>query len=139
MPSAARLSWRLAAGLAALYAGLIVLPHLLSFSQKEVAVFLLINTLLVVSYRVLTLTGEWSLGHVVIMGVGGYASALISKRLVEIADDLPTVDVHLLGRPGHLYDQPVAAADRGLDRPLFRGHSGEKTVLGQHHAFDHPV
>jgi branched-chain amino acid transport system permease protein len=60
---------------------LIALPHLLSFSQKEIAVFLLINVLLVASYRLLTLTGEWSLGHVVIMGVGGYASALYAKEL----------------------------------------------------------
>jgi branched-chain amino acid transport system permease protein len=65
----------------AVYAGLIVLPHLLSFSQKEVAVFLLINVLVVVSYRLLTLTGEWSLGHVVIMGSGAYASALYTKAL----------------------------------------------------------
>jgi len=76
-----RLSLGWAVGLVALYALLIVLPHLLSFSQKEIAVFLLINTLLVVSYRVLTLTGEWSLGHVVIMGVGGYASALFAKLI----------------------------------------------------------
>ena len=67
--------------LAALFAGLIVLPHLLSFSQKEIAVFLMINVLLVASYRLLTLTGEWSLGHVVIMGVGAYASALFAKAL----------------------------------------------------------
>jgi branched-chain amino acid transport system permease protein len=67
--------------LLAVYAVLIVLPHLLSFSQKEIAVFLLINVLLVMSYRVLTLTGEWSLGHVVIMGVGAYGSALCAKRL----------------------------------------------------------
>jgi branched-chain amino acid transport system permease protein len=33
------------------------------------------------SYRVLTLTGEWSLGHVVIMGVGAYGSALCAKAL----------------------------------------------------------
>jgi branched-chain amino acid transport system permease protein len=33
------------------------------------------------SYRLLTLTGEWSLGHVVIMGVGAYASALMTKKL----------------------------------------------------------
>lgn len=75
------LSWRAVAALALLYAGLIVLPHLLSFSQKEIAVFLIINVLLVVSYRLLTLTGEWSLGHVVIMGVGAYASALLAKRV----------------------------------------------------------
>ena len=69
------------AAIAGLYALLIVLPHLLSFSQKEVAVFLVINVLVVVSYRLLTLTGEWSLAHVVLVGVGGYASALLAKRL----------------------------------------------------------
>lgn len=65
------------AGLAAL----IALPHGLSFSQQEILVFLVINILLVTSYRLLTLTGEWSLGHVVIMGVGAYASALMTKEL----------------------------------------------------------
>lgn len=58
---------------------LIALPHALSFSQQEILVFLVINVLLVASYRLLTLTGEWSLAHVVIMGVGAYASALLSK------------------------------------------------------------
>ena len=70
--------WAVIAGI---YAILVVLPHLLSFSQKEVAVFLVINVLVVVSYRLLTLTGEWSLAHVVIMGVGAYASTLFAKRL----------------------------------------------------------
>ncbi|MFV2091825.1 MAG: branched-chain amino acid ABC transporter permease [Hyphomicrobiales bacterium] len=60
---------------------LLVLPYTLSFSQQEVLVFLVINILLVASYRLLTLTGEWSLGHVVIMGVGAYTSALLTKRL----------------------------------------------------------
>ena len=64
-----------------LLAVLIALPHGLSFSQREIAVLLVINVLLVSSYRLMTLTGEWSLGHVVIMGVGAYASALFSKRL----------------------------------------------------------
>lgn len=66
------------AGLAAV---LLAVPHALTFSQQEVLVFLTINVLLVCSYRFLTLTGEWSLGHVVTMGVGAYASALASKRL----------------------------------------------------------
>ncbi len=61
-------------------AALIALPHVLSFSQQEILVFLTINVLLVASYRLLTLTGEWSLGHVVIMGVGAYASALLTKH-----------------------------------------------------------
>ncbi len=73
--------WKPALLVIAIYAGLIALPHLLSFSQKEIAVFLLMNVLLVVSYRVLTLTGEWSLGHAVTMGVGAYASALYAKAL----------------------------------------------------------
>lgn len=72
--------WSWALGLTALYAGLLALPHLVSFSQQEIAVFLVINVLVVVSYRLLTLTGEWSLGHVVIMGVGAYASALLAKN-----------------------------------------------------------
>ncbi|MBI6628884.1 branched-chain amino acid ABC transporter permease [Pontibaca sp. S1109L] len=58
---------------------LFALPNLLSFSQQEVLVFLTINILVVASYRLLTLTGEWSLGHVVIMGVGAYASAMLTK------------------------------------------------------------
>ena len=64
-----------------LFAALAVLPYLLSYSQQEIAVLLVINVLLVCSYRLLTLTGEWSLGHVVMMGVGAYASALLAKRL----------------------------------------------------------
>ena len=72
------LSWAL--GLL-LLAVLIVLPRLVSHSQQEILVLLVINVLLVSSYRLLTLTGEWSLAHVVIMGVGAYGSALVSKQL----------------------------------------------------------
>jgi branched-chain amino acid transport system permease protein len=67
------------AGALVLAAGLIALPHVLSFSQQELLVFLVIDVLLVASYRLLTLTGEWSLAHVVLMGVGAYASALFTK------------------------------------------------------------
>jgi branched-chain amino acid transport system permease protein len=70
-------AWLFTAGLAAI---LIVLPHFLTFSQREIAVLLVINVLLVASYRLMTLTGEWSLAHVVIMGVGAYASAILSRR-----------------------------------------------------------
>ncbi|MGD9502403.1 MAG: branched-chain amino acid ABC transporter permease [Methyloceanibacter sp.] len=72
------LSWAL--GLL-LLAGLIVLPRIVTLSQQELLVLLVINVLLVTSYRLLTLTGEWSLAHVVIMGVGAYGSALMSKEL----------------------------------------------------------
>jgi branched-chain amino acid transport system permease protein len=64
-----------------LLAALIVLPRVVTLSQQELLVFLVINVLLVASYRLLTLTGEWSLAHVVIMGVGAYSSALMSKEL----------------------------------------------------------
>jgi branched-chain amino acid transport system permease protein len=60
-------------------AALVALPHGLSLSQQEILVFLTINILLVASYRLLTLTGEWSLAHVVIMGVGAYGSALYAR------------------------------------------------------------
>lgn len=73
--------WRFRAALVGVCVALVALPHLLSFSQKEIAVFLVINVLVVVSYRLLTLTGEWSLAHVVLMGVGAYASALLAKRV----------------------------------------------------------
>ncbi len=69
------------AGVALLAVVLVGVPHVVSFSQQEILVFLIINVLLVMSYRFLTLTGEWSLGHVVMMGVGAYASALAVKRL----------------------------------------------------------
>ena len=59
---------------------LLLIPYALSYSQKEVLVFLVINALVAASYRFLTLTGEWSLGHVVMMGVGAYASAILSKQ-----------------------------------------------------------
>ncbi len=70
------LFWLFAAAL------LLALPHLAtSAEQRELAVFFMINALLVCSYRLMTLTGEWSLAHVVMMGVGAYASALFAKRL----------------------------------------------------------
>lgn len=68
-------------GFGVLAAALIALPYLLSFSQQEILVMLVINVLLVCSYRLLTLTGEWSLAHAVIMGVGAYGSALFAKEL----------------------------------------------------------
>ena len=101
--------WRSWATLAGIYAALVAMPHLLSFSQKEVAVFLVINVLVVVSYRLLTLTGEWSLAHVVLMGVGAYASALLAKRL-----GVPVPPAMLLGAAA------AALTAWVLSFPLFR-------------------
>jgi branched-chain amino acid transport system permease protein len=75
----------MSAGIRPLAATLLVLalaaiPFLVKPYQLDIAIFLLINILVVVSYRLVTITGEWSLAHVVMMGVGGYASALLAKR-----------------------------------------------------------
>jgi len=60
---------------------LLALPHVAQTSQqREILVFLTINVLVVASYRLLTLTGEWSLAHIIMMGVGGYASTLLAKQ-----------------------------------------------------------
>lgn len=64
-----------------LFAGLTILPHYLKYYQQDFMIFLLINVLVVVSYRLVTLTGEWSLIHAVMMGVGAYSSALLSKNM----------------------------------------------------------
>ena len=68
-------------GIVALLAGLVILPHFLKFHHQDFLIFLGINVLVVVSYRLMTLTGEWSLIHIVMMGVGAYASALLAKSL----------------------------------------------------------
>lgn len=72
--------WQLA-GIAVLLAGLMILPNYLKYHQQDFMIFLTINILVVVSYRLMTLSGEWSLIHIVMMGVGAYTSALLSKNL----------------------------------------------------------
>jgi len=71
------LRWLGAAALIALVAGL---PFAVKAYQLDFLIFLLINVILVVSYRLVTITGEWSLGHVVLMGVGAYTSAIAAKQ-----------------------------------------------------------
>lgn len=67
------------AAIAGLLIFLAVLPHYLKYYQQDFLIFLVINVLVVVSYRLVTLTGEWSLIHAVMMGVGAYTSAILSK------------------------------------------------------------
>jgi branched-chain amino acid transport system permease protein len=57
------------------------LPFAVKAYQLDFLIFLFINVIVVVSYRLVTITGEWSLSHVVIMGVGAYASAIGTKQL----------------------------------------------------------
>ena len=65
----------------AILCALVILPHFLKYYQQDFLIFLTVNVLVVVSYRLVTLTGEWSLIHAVMMGVGAYASALLTKQL----------------------------------------------------------
>ncbi len=61
-------------------AGLLTLPHFLGFHHQDLLIFLTINVLAVCSYRLVTLTGEWSLIHAVMMGVGAYTVALSANH-----------------------------------------------------------
>ncbi len=70
--------WGVVAGILVV---LIILPHFLKYHHQDFLIFLVINVLVVVSYRLVTLTGEWSLIHAVMMGVGAYSSALVTKNL----------------------------------------------------------
>jgi len=60
--------------------GLLVLPHFLKYHHQDLLIFLTINVLVVTSYRIVTLTGEWSLIHAVMMGVGAYTATLLFKN-----------------------------------------------------------
>jgi branched-chain amino acid transport system permease protein len=61
--------------------GLLTLPHYLRIHHQDLLIFLTINVLAVCSYRLVTLTGEWSLIHAVMMGVGAYTVALAFNHL----------------------------------------------------------
>jgi len=63
-----------------LLAVLIALPHFLKYYHQDLLIFLTINVLVVCSYRIVTLTGEWSLIHAVMMGVGGYTATILFKN-----------------------------------------------------------
>jgi len=65
---------------AGLLIALISVPHFLKFHHQDLLIFLTINVLVVASYRIVTLTGEWSLIHAVMMGVGGYTATLLFKN-----------------------------------------------------------
>lgn len=56
-------------------------PWLVGEYYLEILILFLINLLLASSYRQVTTTGDWSLNHIVLMGVGAYATALSAKLL----------------------------------------------------------
>ncbi len=71
--------WARGLGLGLLLAVIATLPFIVTARWLDFLIFLFINVILVVSFRFIAITGEYSLGHVVIMGVGAYASALLAK------------------------------------------------------------
>lgn len=59
----------------------VLLPFVLRVYYVDVLTMLLVNIILVASFRLITITGGWSLAHVPLMGAGAYASALITGTL----------------------------------------------------------
>lgn len=84
-------------------------PFVLPTYTVELVILFFMNLVLVISYRLITTTGDWGLAHVVMMGSGGYSAALLAKGL-----DLPVwLTVPLAGL--------IAAAVAGLiSVPLLR-------------------
>lgn len=68
-------------GLAVLFSALAVMPFALSEYRLTTLLLMLIWTIVAVSYRLLATSGEFSLGHVVVMGMGGYTSGLLARHL----------------------------------------------------------
>jgi len=60
---------------------LVIVPFIISGYKVDFMIMLMVNVLLAVSFHLITTTGGWSLAHVPMMGVGAYATALISGKL----------------------------------------------------------
>ena len=59
----------------------IAVPYIFGEYHIEVLILFLINLLLASNYRLTTTTGDWTLCHIVLMGVGAYSTALAAKLL----------------------------------------------------------
>jgi len=66
-------------GLTVLAIILIALPFILTRYYVDLTIVLFVHVVLAVSYRLITTTGDFSLSQVPLMGMGAYASALMSK------------------------------------------------------------
>ncbi len=64
-----------------LLAGMIGLPFVVGEYHVEVLILFLINIMLATSYRLIATVGDWSFSHIVFMGCGAYATALLAKHL----------------------------------------------------------
>ena len=93
--------------LVAVFALLAVMPLWLRAYHTEVLIILFINIILAVSFYIIAQTGEWSLAHVVMMGVGAYSSALFTSRLgIPIFASIPIAALVAAGI-GRLINYPL--------------------------------
>ncbi len=56
-------------------------PQMVSAYRLELLTIFLINVILAQSYRLMTTTGDWTLCHYILMGVGAYTTAILAKKL----------------------------------------------------------
>lgn len=71
-------------GLSAIVVFFIVAPVFLKAYPMSVLTLFCINIILVMSFRLLIIVGRWSFGHVALMSVGAYTSALLSSKLLSL-------------------------------------------------------
>ncbi len=76
-----RQMWLKSLPLVALIIFLFIFPFVVREYFLDVMTFLLINLILVVSYRLITLMGLWSFAHISLMSVGAYTAGLLVIRL----------------------------------------------------------
>lgn len=55
-------------------------PEVVSAYRLELLTIFLINVILAQSYRLMTTTGDWTLCHYILMGVGAYATGILAKK-----------------------------------------------------------
>lgn len=71
---------RIGIELTALAAVVIALPFVLTRYYLDLTIVFYTYLILAVSFRLITTTGDFSLAHVPLMGMGAYASALMAKH-----------------------------------------------------------
>lgn len=74
-----RENWHWTSSIAVLLAVCAVLPFVLRPYQLDMMIFMFIYVMVVSSFRLISITGEFSLAHAVIMGCGAYTSTLLYK------------------------------------------------------------
>jgi len=68
-------------GLGILFAVMAIMPFALAEYRLTTVLMMLIWIIVAASYRLLATTGEFSLGHVVVMGIGAYSSGIMGRQM----------------------------------------------------------